>query len=164
MERIKTVKTLFRMITKHRRLMHAIGLCDDTNSNMSDRVKIPHMPYHICVHTGLFLCIDMPAICMFVYVWDSVTFQQWEQAWGWCGKNMAVLPLWKLHSSAAQRVFCHENEKPQFRDWAGGSGKCVLGDNVPTAKLTIYKDSITFSHLLRCKVLHTPCYLVGAGH
>lgn len=153
------------MITKRSWLMHAIGLCDDTNASMSDRVKIPHVPYHICVRSELFLCIEMPvqSLHVFVHVWDSVTFQQWEQAWGWCGQtwpyplceNFTIL---QHRESFVMRMGRHNSGIGQ------GVREVFLGDNVPTAKLRIYKDSITFSYLLWCKVLHTPCYLVGAGH
>lgn len=75
--------------------MHAIGLCDDINANMSDRVKFPHVPCHICVCSELFLCIEMPVqsfacVCVRVRLCHIPTVR----ASVWLMRaNMAVPPL-----------------------------------------------------------------------
>lgn len=75
--------------------MHAIGLWDDTNASMSDRVKIPHVPYHICVRSELFLCIEMPVqsfacVCVHVRLCHIPTVRASVRL---MRANMAVPPL-----------------------------------------------------------------------
>lgn len=129
--------------------MHGIGLCDDTNANMSNRVKIPHVPYHICVCSELFLCIEMPVqsfayvcvcvrLCHIPTVRASVRLMRANMAVPLC-KNFTILPH---RESFVTRMRRHNSGIGQ------GVREVFLGDNVPTAKLKLYKDSITFSYLL----------------
>lgn len=84
-------RALPRMISKHGCLLLKLHVCADAaNANMSNWVKIPHMPYHVCVwavsvhwHACAVMCMGL-CTCETV---GSVTFQQWEQAWGWFGQT-----------------------------------------------------------------------------
>lgn len=109
----------------------AAGLRDAANANTSNWVEIPHMPYHVCVCVSRFcastrMCSHVHG---FVYMWDCrlchIPTVRASVRLIWA--NMAVPPLWKLHSSAVQRGFCHEEGMRESRDWAEGgvvSGKC----------------------------------------
>lgn len=145
----------------------AAGLRNAANANMSDWVKIPHMPYHVCMwvvsvhwHACAVMCMGL-CTCETV---GSVTFQQWEQAWGWFGQT------WPYPHCENFTVLQYRKAFVMGKGWdnpgieQGGVREVFLGDNVPTARISLYKLFITFSHLLGCEVLHAPRHLVGAGN